>query len=257
MQGFVTQVAAARRRWLVAAALAAGVLLQGPAGAQSASYAQGEMVWNQSCANACHSLASRQAIFATLTQTQARGRLDTAIASSATGMMAFSGMSGVDRDSLVIFIGNFIPVASVAPGLTINMTSTAVGTPSAATTITVTNTGRIAMTIGANIAKTGSHPNDFAVAGVGNGCAAQTVAVGANCRLMVVFTPAAAGARDAQLTLTHNGDPATTVIQLNGTTGSGGGGSPPPAGGDGGGGAFHPLLLLALLLPAWRRRRFR
>lgn len=243
-------------KWLAAAAFAVAGFAQAPALAQSASYAQGEMVWGAQCANACHSLDSRRAILGSLNQSQGRARLDAAIASTTTGMMAFSGLTAVQRDSLVIFIGNFIPVASVAPGLTINLNSTAVGTPSAATTITVTNTGRIAMAVGANISKGGTNPNDFAVSGIGNGCAAQTVAVSATCQMSVVFTPAASGARNAQLTLSHNGDPSITVIQLNGTTGGGGTPPPPPAGDEGGGGAMHPLGLLLLLVPiAMRRRR--
>lgn len=240
---------------LAASALIVTALVQSPAMAQ-ASYVQGETLWNNNLCAGCHTLASRRAVLTNLSQSQGRTRLDTAITNS---MPQFAFLNGTQRDSLVLFLGEFIPVPSVNP-LTVNMTSTAVGTPSAATTITIQNTGRVAMVIGANILKTGTNANDFAVNGVGNGCAAQTVNVNQSCQLSVVFTPSATGSRSAQLELTHNGDPGSTFISLSGTTGAGGGNPPPTGGGggggDGGGGVLHPLGLLVLLLPlAFRRRR--
>jgi hypothetical protein len=236
-----------------------------PAAAQTASFARGETVWADSACAGCHSLGTRRTLFASVSQATARTRLDAAINGTTvggvpTGMQSFSGMSAVDRDSLVIFIGNFIPVVDVAPAVFISMTSSAVGTPSGATTVTLSNSGRISAVFGANLAKGGAHPGDFTVTGIGNGCASQTVAVGANCQLSVTFTPNASGTRTADVTLSHNGDPGTTVIQLSGT--SGGGATTPPAsgGGDGGGGgALAPMAsgVLALLAVLGLRRTIR
>jgi hypothetical protein len=223
-----------------------------PVAAQTASYARGETLWTDHACFGCHMLTLLRSRFATVNQTTGRARLDAAISGTTvggvtTGMQGFASLNAVDRDSLVIFLGNFIPSISVAPGLTVALTSSGVGTPSAPATITLTNTGRVAATFGADIVKGGSHPSDFSVAGVGNGCAAQTIAVNAGCQLSVIFTPAASGARSADVTLSHNGDPGTTVIQLTGSTG--GGSTSPPTGSTGGGGSIAPWLLW-LLLPA-------
>lgn len=224
-----------------------------PVAAQTtASYVRGETLWADNACAGCHTLSLLRSRFATVNQTTGRTRLDAAISGTTvggvqTGMQLFASLNAVDRDSLVIFLGNFIPSISVAPGLTVALTSSGVGTPSAPATITLTNDGRAAATFGASIVKGGSHPNDFSVAGVGNGCAAQTLAVSASCQLSVIFTPAASGARSADVTLSHNGDPGTTVIQLTGS--SGGASTSPPAGGSGGGGSIAPWLPW-LLLPA-------
>jgi hypothetical protein len=247
-------------RFGLAIALGLAVL---PAASQTASYARGEIVWTNSGCAGCHSLGSRRTLFASISQATARTRLDAAINGTtvggvATGMQGSSGLSDVERDSLVIFIGNFIPMINVTPALSISLTSTGIGTPSGATTITLTNSGRIAAVFGASMVG-GAHPSDFTVTGVGNGCAAQTVAVGATCQLSVTFTPAASGTRTADVTLSHNGDPGTTVIQLSGTSG-GGSAAPPTSGGDdGGGGALAPTAAWALMLLAalGLRRRIR
>lgn len=230
----------------------------GGAVAQTATYARGETVWDDNACSGCHTLASRRALFTSVTQNVVRTRLDAAIngttvGGTPTGMQGFSGLSNSDRDSLVIFLGNFIPVATVLPGVTFNLTSAGTGQSSTPATVTVRNDGRTNLMVDANIAKSGTNPNDFSFAGVGNGCAGQTVVPTANCQLTVTFTPSATGARSATLTLTHNGDPSMTVIFLNGTTSS----QPPPSSASGGGGGalgagWAALLLVALGL---RRRR--
>jgi MYXO-CTERM domain-containing protein len=229
----------------------------GAAAAQTATYARGETVWTDNACSGCHTLASRRALFTSVTQNVVRTRLDaaingTTIGGTPTGMQGFSGLTNADRDSLVIFLGNFIPVATVLPGVTFNLTSAGTGQSSNPATVTIRNDGRINLLVDANISKGGTNPNDFSFAGVGNGCAGQTVVPTANCQLTVTFTPSATGARSATLTLTHNGDPSTTVIFLNGTTSS----QPPPSSASGGGGAlgagWAALLLVALGL---RRRR--
>lgn len=240
------------------AAAAIVFVAAGVAHGQTATYARGETVWSDNSCASCHTLASRRALFTSSLQSGVRTRLDAAISGTtlggqATGMQGFSGLSPTDRDSLAIYLGNFIPVATVLPAVTVNLTSAGTGQSSAPATVTIRNDGRINLVVSASIAKGGANPNDFTFAGVGNGCAAQTVTPSGSCQLTVTFTPTATGARSADLTLTHNGDPTTTVILLNGTVSS----QPPPSSADGGGGgAFGAGWAVLLLASLGLRRRF-
>jgi hypothetical protein len=226
--------------------------------ANAQTFARGETVWTDSgCVN-CHSLASRRALFTSATQSGVRTRLDAAISGTTlggtpTGMQIFSGLNSSDRDSLSIFLGNFIPVATVLPSVSVNLTSAGTGQSSSPATVTIRNDGRINLVINANVVKDGANPADFSFAGVGNGCPAQTVTPNGSCQLTVTFTPSATGTRSAALTLNHNGDPPSTVILLNGTVSS----QPPPSGAtpSGGGGVLGVWWAGLLLLVTWLRRR--
>jgi VCBS repeat-containing protein len=83
-------------------------------------------------------------------------------------------------------------------------------TPSAAQTITLTNSGTAALTI-TSVAASG----DFAET---NNCGAS-VAAGANCAVHVTFTPTTAGSRSGTLTITDNasGSPQTAALSGTGT----------------------------------------
>jgi hypothetical protein len=126
-----------------------------------------------------------------------------------------------------------------------------VGTTSAGQSVTFTNSGNAALTFG-TIAKGGAHAGDFAVAA--DGCSGQAVAAAATCSVQVTFTPTAAGARSATLTVPTNaaGSPATITLSGDATTPA-----PPPSQGGGGGGSVDrwTLLLLASLLALRTRRR--
>jgi trimeric autotransporter adhesin len=89
------------------------------------------------------------------------------------------------------------PVASISAAL--GFGSLNVGSTSTAQTITLSNTGNAALTLGT--LSTGSP--DFTING-GTCVAGGTVAVAGNCTVNVSFTPTTAGARSANLTMTHN-----------------------------------------------------
>jgi MYXO-CTERM domain-containing protein len=251
---------AARRLALAGFALMA---LVGTAGAQT--YTAGGNIWTNTLGTvgmtnctSCHggsapSLATLRGRFQTLTQTQVRAQLDTAISGPMAGL--YTNLAAGDRDSLSLYLGNFIAVVSTAASVPLaSLTATAVNTPSAST-VTVTNAGRANLTV-ASTPVSGTNATEFVVAGVGNGCIAQTVAPNATCQITVTFTPTATGVRTATLTLNHNGDPNTTVLQLSGQVStSGGGGNVAPVGGSDDGGAVWPWALLLIGAAALRRRR--
>jgi hypothetical protein len=111
------------------------------------------------------------------------------------------------------------PGISFAPGTNLNFNNVPVGTTSAAQTVTVTNNGAVALTI-STIVKGGTNAGDFQIqAGTGVCANGTTLQQNQNCALLVTFTPSAAGARSATITLTDNSPVAssTQVITLQGT----------------------------------------
>lgn len=103
------------------------------------------------------------------------------------------------------------PVAVISAGsLTFN--SQNMGSPSAAKSVTLSNTGNAALTISA-IALMGVNSGDFAQT---NTCG-LSLAVGANCALNVTFTPGATGARNASLSVTDNATGSPQMVSLVGT----------------------------------------
>jgi hypothetical protein len=89
----------------------------------------------------------------------------------------------------------------------------AVGSSSAAQTVTLTNTGGAALAI-ASITVTGANPTEFSRAGT---CAAGPLASGASCTLDVSFTPTAAGARSAAVSIASDAPGSPHGIALTGT----------------------------------------
>jgi len=86
----------------------------------------------------------------------------------------------------------------------------AVGTTSAPQAVTVTNTGGTPVTI-SSVAS--SAPAEFAVSSPG----CTTLGPGAACNISVTFTPAAAGARNAVVTVTSSGVGSPQVVNASGT----------------------------------------
>ncbi len=84
----------------------------------------------------------------------------------------------------------------------------AVGSTSAAQTVTLTNSGQAALTI-ATIAASG----DFAETNTCGG----SLAVGATCNLVVTFTPTASGTRTGTLKITDNAAGSPQTVALSGT----------------------------------------
>lgn len=96
-------------------------------------------------------------------------------------------------------------------------------TTSAARTVTIVNTGSIALQP-TSIAFTGDS-SDFAATG---NCAGQTIAVGGSCTIQVTFTPQATGQRTAQMVLYANIYGGQVSVDLNGTGLPGGVVNPSP-----------------------------
>ncbi|HET7037001.1 MAG TPA: N,N-dimethylformamidase beta subunit family domain-containing protein, partial [Thermomicrobiaceae bacterium] len=89
------------------------------------------------------------------------------------------------------------------------------GTPSAAQTVTVTNSGAAALTI-SSLGFSGADPGDFAQTTT---CplSPSTLGAGASCRISVTFVPTAAGSRSATLTLTDNAADSPQSVALSGS----------------------------------------
>jgi hypothetical protein len=83
------------------------------------------------------------------------------------------------------------------------------GTASSAQTVTLTNTGSIALTPAA-ITMSG----DFSET---DDCVHATVAAGASCTVQVTFTPTATGSRTAQMTISANVSGGQMTVELSGT----------------------------------------
>lgn len=96
--------------------------------------------------------------------------------------------------------------------------SQVVNSASVAQTVTLSNTGNAALTLG-TLSLGGAQAAEFQFA-TGTTCAAGgSVAPNASCAISVAFTPAATGARSASLSITHNaaGSPSTIALGGNGT----------------------------------------
>jgi HYDIN/CFA65/VesB family protein len=103
------------------------------------------------------------------------------------------------------------PVASFSP-TAVDFGDQRVGTTSAARTVTLTNTGTLPMSIG-SVAITGAAGTEFART---TSCG-TSLDVGASCTIDVIFTPAAAGAHTAKLSVSGNqaNNPATVALSGN------------------------------------------
>jgi hypothetical protein len=106
------------------------------------------------------------------------------------------------------------PVTSFST-TTVSFGNQNVGTSSASQTVTLTNTGTMALTI-SNITLTGTNSGDFAETNT-CGTLPATVAIGANCTLTATFTPSANGAESASINLFDNAAPSPQIINLTGT----------------------------------------
>jgi len=100
------------------------------------------------------------------------------------------------------------PIETISPA-SLTFPSQTVQTTSSAMPVTLSNTGSAALTL-TSIGISGANAAEFAQT---NTCG-TTLAAGANCLVNVSFTPAAAGARSAQLQITDNaaGSPHTVIL---------------------------------------------
>src|SRR5471032_128452 len=125
---------------------------------------------------------------------------------NATGGISTVSLSGT---------GNATPQPTVALSASgINFGALLAGTPSAAQTLNVSNSGQAPLTFSA-IGVGGTNAGIFTL---GGSCAVVTpVAPGASCSVTVLATPTAAGAFSASLTLASNASNGSAVVGLSGS----------------------------------------
>ena len=108
------------------------------------------------------------------------------------------------------------PVATVTPSALV-FTSQTVNTTSSAQAVTVKNTGNANLNITAAASLSGANAADFAVA-AGTTCTnGAAVAPNATCVINITFTPTAAGARAASLSITDNAAGSPQTLGITGT----------------------------------------
>ncbi len=107
-----------------------------------------------------------------------------------------------------------MPVLQASPSPVTFPGMTAVGQPSAAERITITNAGPGSLTLGT----IGTNSSEFVLAGGATGgcAAAMVVAQGASCSVDVRFSPAAPGARTGGLSIVSSGTPSPLMAALAG-----------------------------------------
>ena len=128
-----------------------------------------------------------------------------------TGSIAVTVAAPATSQTVTLSGTVLVPVLAVSP--TSATFSSPFNTASAATTITVSNTGGDTLAI-SSIALGGTNANQFAVAS--NNCGA-TLAAGANCAVTLTFTPTTTGNKSGSLAVTV-GTPATSAsVTLTGT----------------------------------------
>ena len=130
--------------------------------------------------------------------------------SLSVGHNAGSGRSSASLSGTGIALTPAIAVSPTA----LNFSQT-VGTPSAAQTVTVSNTGKAALTIDA-LKLGGAQAAEFQIDGASTCGVGGSVAAGGSCVLKVVFTAAAVGTRSASLAIGHNASATAATIALNG-----------------------------------------
>lgn len=107
------------------------------------------------------------------------------------------------------------PVFSAAPD-PVDFADQRVGTTSAPSTVTVTNTGTSALTFGAAaVTLDGANKGAFAISD--DTCSNSSVAVADTCTVKVSFSPASTGAKTADLTFTSNAPDSPDTVTVNGT----------------------------------------
>jgi hypothetical protein len=110
-------------------------------------------------------------------------------------------------------------IRQVGPGGYLTFGNQGKGKATAAGLVTLTNTGNSAMTLN-SVVITGTNPADFKIDNATTTCfltPGSTLYSGQTCRIGVIFTPAAVGARKALLTLLDNTITGADSVTLTGT----------------------------------------
>ena len=134
-----------------------------------------------------------------------------------------SGLTGIAFDGTNIWVTNAGSnrVTKINPAgqttATLSVTSLVfgnqvVGLTSASQSVTVTNSGTVAINI-ASISITGTNSADYAETNTCRG----SLAVGTSCMIFVTFTPTAIGARTASISIFDNASNSPQTVSLTGT----------------------------------------
>jgi uncharacterized protein (TIGR03382 family) len=155
----------------------------------------------------------------TATPVPAGGSCTVTVSANASGSGTFSGnlalASNASNGAVSVALSGTVaapaPAVGASPSAVAFGTQT-IGSPAATQTVTLTNTGNVALTL-----------NGIAVSGAGSVTIAgktcgTTLAVGANCTVTLAFAPTAAGTAAATLAVTSNAAPLQVAISGTGTT---------------------------------------
>ncbi len=212
-----------RKRSLILALLLTGV------GAVSAVHAADpvrgkQLYWNTNGASkSCGTSGCHNGFPTTILSKVDRGTSASVILSAISGNKGNMGqlstfVSSTDAADIAAYIAN--PAAGDGAATlslsasALTFASQAVGTASAAQTITVSNTGTAALTF-TTMTFGGTASSDYARAGT---CApGGSVAAGGSCTVQITFTPSASGTRSATLTIGHNAAGGSSTVTLAGT----------------------------------------
>jgi hypothetical protein len=123
-----------------------------------------------------------------------------------TGTLTITDNATTSPQSVALTGTGTGPVVSLSPA-SLSFGSQLLGTTSGAQSVTVSNTGNMALTL--SIVSSGDYAQT-------NNCGGS-VAAGASCSISVTFAPAATGARTGALTLTDNASTSPQTVALSGT----------------------------------------
>jgi uncharacterized repeat protein (TIGR01451 family) len=112
------------------------------------------------------------------------------------------------------------PVASLSPA-SLGFGTVEIGTTSPSQVLTITNTGDEGQSLTfTSLVVGGMNAADFAITSDGCVTAGAVLGKDASCRIGITFTPGAAGARSATLTLRDNAGDSPQIVTLSGTGGT-------------------------------------
>ena len=141
-----------------------------------------------------------------------------ATAALGTSTVTITGTSGslTATTTVSLTVSSNGPVVSLVPA-SLTWGKIAVGTTASAKTVTLTNTGSVALDI-TSLTITGTDPGDFGFKTVAKSCKnGGTVAAGGTCKIVVTFKPTATGPRSADVTITDNAANSPQQVPLAGT----------------------------------------
>ncbi|MEO8186271.1 MAG: choice-of-anchor D domain-containing protein [Burkholderiaceae bacterium] len=136
--------------------------------------------------------------------------------SLASTLMVAHGAAGSPLSVALAGVGTTlpVPVLEASPSPVAFPGTTAVGQPSSAESVIITNAGPGSLTLGA----ISTNSSEFVLAGgtTGGCAAAMIIAQGASCSVDVRFSPAAPGARTGGLSIASTGTPSPLIVALAG-----------------------------------------